>query len=286
MNHQNLLSTGLTVVLWAIFAWFLGKAVWMPFHSDPSHAPVWKPTAAEHAGSKKVFDSRFVKQQNLFGTFNRSTKPGQSTVMVNAPKTKLNLKLVGVVVSDETHGNLAIIALRGEQDTYGLDEQIKGTRASLKAVLADRVIINNSGRDETLMLENIDPKLYEQMGPIKKKPQAPARLTERARHTSDKKLAQIKQELSNNPQNLFQYVRLSQIKRNNAVIGYRLSPGRSPELFKSVGLKRGDIAVKLNDVDLTDKNAMVKISSELSDLSEMKITVERDGQPHDIYIQF
>ncbi|WP_159440372.1 type II secretion system protein GspC [Vibrio quintilis] len=286
MNHQNLVSTGLTVVLWAIFAWYLGKAVWMPFHNNSSHVSVWKPTTAAHSGTQKVFDSRFVKQQNLFGEFNRSSKPVQNTVMVNAPKTKLNLKLVGVVVSDEIHGNLAIIALRGEQDTYGLDESIKGTRASLKAVLADRVIINNSGRDETLMLENIDPKLYQQMGPIRNKAHTPGKFTEHTRHTSDKKLAQIKQELSNNPQNLFQYVRLSQIKRNNAVIGYRLSPGRSPELFKSVGLKRGDIAVKLNDVDLTDKNAMVKISSELSDLSEMKITVERDGQPHDIYIQF
>ncbi|MEI8632173.1 type II secretion system protein GspC [Vibrio sp. PP-XX7] len=89
-----------------------------------------------------------------------------------------------------------------------------------------------------------------------------------------------------NPQDLFQYVRLSQIKRDNAVIGYRLSPGRSPELFDSVGLKRGDIAVKVNDLDLTDKNAMAKISTALSDLSEIKITVERMGQSHDIYIQF
>ena len=51
-----------------------------------------------------------------------------------------------------------MIANRGTQATYGINEEIEGTRAKLKAVLIDRVIIDNSGRDETLMLEGIEYK--------------------------------------------------------------------------------------------------------------------------------
>lgn len=67
----------------------------------------------------------------------------------DAPKTRLNLVLVGAVASSNPKLSLAVIANRGTQATYGINEEIEGTRAKLKAVLVDRVIIDNSGRDET-----------------------------------------------------------------------------------------------------------------------------------------
>ncbi|MEI8632172.1 type II secretion system protein N [Vibrio sp. PP-XX7] len=94
-----------------MFAWFLGQVVWTPFHR--TDVSIWKPTISNSSGVHEVFDSRLVKQQNLFGEFHKDVTSVQTAALVNAPKTKLNLKLVGVVVSDKEKDNLAIIALQG-----------------------------------------------------------------------------------------------------------------------------------------------------------------------------
>ena len=77
-------------------------------------------------------------------------------VKQDAPQTRLNLTLVGLVASSNPQTALAVITHRGKQNTYGLNEAIEGTRATLQAVYPDRVIIRNSGRDETLMLDGVD----------------------------------------------------------------------------------------------------------------------------------
>ncbi|MDN3684057.1 hypothetical protein QW180_09280 [Vibrio sinaloensis] len=41
------------------------------------------------------------------------------------------------------------------------------------------------------------------------------------------------------PNKFFQYVRMSQVKRDGDVMGYRLTPGKDKALFDSVGLKSG-----------------------------------------------
>ncbi|MGT0149781.1 hypothetical protein ACT691_10065 [Vibrio metschnikovii] len=44
--------------------------------------------------------------------------------------------------------------------------------------------------------------------------------------------------------------------------------------------------MQLNGLDLTDPSAMTQVFESISDLTELNLTVERDGQQHDIYIQF
>ena len=104
--------------------------------------------------------------------------------------------------------------------------------------------------------------------------------------SAEEKLEEIKAKITKDPQQIFQYVRLSQVKRDGNVIGYRVSPGKDPELFKSVGLQSGDIATQLNGQDLTDPAAMGSIFRSISDLTELNLVVERDGQQHDIFIEF
>ncbi|NCO47004.1 MAG: type II secretion system protein GspC, partial [Vibrio sp.] len=167
--------------------------------------------------------------------------------------------------------------------TYGVNEVIEGTRVKLKAVFNDRVIIDNSGRDETLMLDGID---YHK--PSVATPERVVASNVRGNNpaSAEEKLDDIRAAIASNPQEIFKYVRLSQVKRDDKVLGYRVSPGQSPELFESVGLQDGDVAIALNGQDLTDPDAMNKIFQSVSELTEMNLTVERDGQSHDIYIQF
>ncbi len=56
-------------------------------------------------------------------------------------------------------------------------------------------------------------------------------------------------------------------------------------LFNDVGLKAGDIAVQLNGIDLSDPSSSVELMQVMNDPQELNLTVERDGQQYDIYIQ-
>lgn len=64
-----------------------------------------------------------------------------------------------------------------------------------------------------------------------------------------------------------------------------MSPGRDTALFESVGLQNGDIAIEFNGFDLTKPEVMNELASAVSEMTEINLSVLRDGQQHDIYIQ-
>ncbi|ADT85723.1 type II secretory pathway, component EpsC [Vibrio furnissii NCTC 11218] len=275
---QKPMSVWVALICIAWSAWIVGQMVWM-LPAEQTAVGGWVASTTTQTQTQSGMDISGLQQGDLFGQYNEQAPAVVKTVKVDAPKTRLNLELVGVVASSEPRLSLAVIANRGSQATYGLNEVIEGTRVKLKAVLPDRVIIDNSGRDETLMLEGIDySKMSAQPAP------APSRAAQSA--SVDDKLDAIRAAVAKNPREIFQYVTLSQLKQDDKILGYRVSPGKDSALFESVGLQNGDIATQLNGLDLTDPDVMSKVFESISDLTEINLTVERDGQQHDIYIQF
>ncbi|MGC9420966.1 type II secretion system protein GspC [Vibrio sp.] len=280
LRYQSPLSQIFTILAVALSAWVVGQSFWFIFQPKPTVAQ-WVATAPAAASAPARLNIQSLRKSDLFGPYLvQIASPVTSTVKVDAPPTRLNLTLVGVVASTEQQRSLAVIANRGQQNTYGLHEEIEGTQAVLKAVFADRVIIDNSGRDETLMLEGREYQTA---------------VIQQAVHSSshasidasvEDKLVAIRDEIRRNPQEVFKYVALSQVKQDDNIIGYRVSPGKDSALFQAVGLQAGDIAIQLNGLDLTDPSVMTQVFQSMSDLTELNLTVERDGQPHDIYIQF
>ncbi|WP_415720064.1 type II secretion system protein GspC [Photobacterium ganghwense] len=287
------LTRFLTWFLVVILAWVLGRLIWAAV--QPAPQPVrWQatPVAPASPGQEKGNVSD-VLAMNLFGRYQADAPvvAPKQPVQKDAPQTKLRLTLVGLVASSNPHTALAVITNQGKQNTYGIGEVIDGTRATLQAVFADRVIIRNNGRDETLMLDGVDfgksasvatpaPVARQRPAP---EPAQPAASEPGAEPASD--LSRIKQEILEKPQNLFSYIRLSQVQRDGNLIGYRVNPGKDRALFDAVGLKADDLAVSLNGNDLTDPAVMAKLWTELSNATDFTLTVERDGQLHDIYIE-
>ncbi|WP_390903524.1 type II secretion system protein GspC [Vibrio paucivorans] len=283
-NLQVKASWTITALLLAVSAWLLGQMFWM-LQGEQQAVPKWSPKAvATTMTTSNGVNISDLQKSELFGEYQADKKPVEvAPVVQDAPKTRLNLTLVGVVASSNASRGLAVIANRGSQATYGINEQIEGSRASLKAVLADRVIIDNAGRDETLMLDGID--YSKRAAPTETRPK-PALSVGNNAHNQANQLEKIRQQITKDPQQIFQYVRMSQVKRDGDVVGYRVTPGKQPELFRSVGLQSGDIAVQINGQDLTDPKAMSNVFKSITELSELNLTVERDGQQHDIYIEF
>jgi len=66
------------------------------------------------------------------------------------------------------------------------------------------------------------------------------------------------------------------------LIGYRLSPGKEPELFKQMGLQNNDLAVAINGYQLTDLKQAMAAMNELRNSTDATITIERDGEQIDV----
>ena len=280
--NQARLSALVTVVLLLSAAWFTGQLVWFPYQ-QPS-VMSWQASAPNSAGlsqsssQQSRLDLSSLHNGHLFGRYKADVvAPIVQPALEDAPKSRLNVVLVGVVTSSNPEKSLAVVATGGQQATYGINEVIEGSRAKLIQVQVDRIIVDNSGRNETVMLEGIQ---YSKPEPRESKVSSP-----RLNQNSNDKLVQIRDEISQDPKQIFQYVRMSQLKKDGEVIGYRLSAGKSRELFDSVGLKNGDVATHLNGQDLRNAAAMGEIFTRLAELTELNLTVERNGQPYEIYIE-
>lgn len=276
-RSQQRMSYLLTISMLVVAAWILGRLFWVPLSSES--VAKWQPSkqiAQPHSSVRLNLSE--LQNSHLFGRFNEKQAPVVEQPKVqDAPKSRLNVVLVGVVTSSDPNKSLAVVANRGKQSTYGVGETIDGTRAKLVQVQADRVIVDNSGRNETVMLEGLK---YSKPSPQQ------AQVTQASRQSVSKgDVEKIRRIISEDPKQVFQYVRMSQVKNNGEVVGYRLSPGKDKALFTSVGLKNGDIAVQINGLDLRDSKAMKEIFNSLSQLTELSLTVERDGQQHEIYIE-
>ncbi|SEG50922.1 type II secretion system protein GspC [Vibrio hangzhouensis] len=285
LQYQSQISLVLTLLLLGLSAWIAGILLWQLFPQTHSVSRWVAPVVTSTASSvpSNTLQSSDINNANIFGLYSREQKIIQAPVVKDAPKTRLNVVLVGSVVSSNPNLSLAVVANRGKQGTYGIGEQIEGTRATVSAVMIDRIIISNSGRDETVMLEGLEYKKLE----LKQPPQgAASNIAGNNPVDVEEKLAAIRTTITQDPQQIFQYVRLSQVKQDGEIKGYRVSPGRDPELFNAVGLQNGDIAIALNGADLTDPAAMGQIYQSITELTELNLTVERDGQQHDIFIQF
>lgn len=107
-------------------------------------------TAVSKTGAKKeIYD---MASWHLFGEADQVSST--STEEIDAPKTRLRLALKGVFVATPAELSSAIIAEQGrEGEFFKVGDRVQG-RARLSQVYEDKVILDNSGKLETLTFED------------------------------------------------------------------------------------------------------------------------------------
>ena len=284
-QHQKQLHTIVVVLLSLYLIAFAAKLVWRiipepQLSATPtvSRAPV----ISSPSGQNGVNIAK-IQQLNLFG--NAAAKPAEPVAEVtDAPETRLNLTLTGVVASSEQEAGTAIIENRGSQAVYGLGEKIEDTNATLQKVYNDRVIIKNGVRNETLMLDGID---YDEAN-RRREMQARNRPEPQEEEEDTVELSEEALEataaLRERPANFTDFISISPKTEEGQLIGYQVSPGKEPELFKSAGLQAGDVITQINGLDLTDLQQSQEALSELRNAQNIELTIIRDGSLTTLYL--
>lgn len=243
----------------------------------------WTPPKASSAAATNPLDVRSLLAVALFG---RPVAPeaqaaavaktsAQGHVEQNAPRTRLNLTLTGILAStNDPARSIAIVVNASDESGYGIGDLITGTQAKVRAILPDRIILSNQGQDETLML---DGEEYKEVGGATPASASPA--------AADTNLRQLRDDLVKNPGKLLDYINISPIMRDGKLGGYRINPGKDVAFFHRIGLQSNDLAIAINGFDLRDNAQAMQIMGQLSSLTEMNLTVERNGQQQDVYIK-
>ncbi|MGH1409203.1 MAG: GspC family type II secretion system variant ExeC [Aeromonas sp.] len=235
--------------------------------ANPQTTQPWYPSAVAVSGkSNPHLELGEVSRLALFGKAIPKVQ-AKAAVAANAPRTQLNAQLSGVLASSDPAKSIAIIAMSGIQNSYGIGDLIDGTQARIQQIYPDRVIIERDGRDETLMLDG------EEYG--KPLPQT----------ANAAPLGSLRNELMADPAKITDYLNISPVQVDGRMAGYRLNPGTHPEFFNQSGLQANDLAISINGLDLRDNMQAMQAMQQMADATEMTVTVERQGESFDIYVR-
>lgn len=274
-------------------------------HSGANISTPNRPASGQLSRTESTVNVGSITSMNLFGSYVKpDDKPKEVEPLPpqqDIPETTLKqLKLAATVAENNNSGKgTAIIQNGSTQSTYGIDDKIDGTTAIVRQVYTDRVIIQNGMRQETLMLDGVK---YDRMNvahkiddgntlapntdrytPTKDKSLNLVKKGSKVDRRNDKKLtrqlAQTKRDIVNNPAKISELIRFrsEKDKSTNELLGFRLNPGKNPDLFKQAGFRPGDLAVEVNGRALNDLRGAMQVLRDLKEMTEANIVVERDG---------
>lgn len=287
-QRQASIRSVLIVLLSVYLLAYLAELTWRVTPS-PQNPGAISPSSANtsNRASQASINIARIKQLNLFGPLQQQPPAAvEQDTVTDAPETRLNLTLTGVVASTIEANGAAIIENRGSQQTYGIGEKIEGTNASLRQVFSDRVIIRNGARDETLMLDGVD---FAEAN--KRRAAAPPTVTQRPaqssqsnRPTLSEEAISATRELRAQPAKFTDFLSISPAQSNGQLLGYRVQPGKNPALFEAAGLQTGDIISEINGLDVTDPQQAREAMGELRSADALQLTVLRDEQYLTLYL--
>ena len=211
-----------------------------------------------------------ITDAHLFGVYQSAASEPART---DAPETRLNLTLKGVLAATPATNASAIIATgkNGPEDIYSVGDKVSS--ATVKEIHADRVILERNGRYETLRLpiEFSDNTLIETVddneGPDLSRASSPGEV-----------LSGIRREILRNPTAFGKYaIPIPYNDDNGQLRGYRLQPQGDTTLFDQLGLTPDDVILAINGEDLNDPARGLAALRKLQRAKQIDLKVLRNG---------
>lgn len=281
-------------ILVVLLAWLLAKLSWQLVPA-PALSTVTPVSPVARTTSVIAPDLEPLLRYPLFGKVDAKAAAKVAPIAVTeAPKTQLNVKLTGLVaVPARPEAGSAVIEHRGTESTYAVGDVLEGTRTKLYQVLDDRVLLEQNGRFETLMLDGVEfTRIAQANAGLGREDnfdvvanQEPILLSQPiATGFNNPDLQAPRNEIMAEPMKFFDYVRVSPVQRDGQLAGYRLMPGKDAAMFQQLGFQQGDLAVEINGVPLNDMQQAMRVINELREASEAAVKIERDGTIRDILV--
>jgi|SRR5688572_1955309 general secretion pathway protein C len=264
------LPPGITAVLVIAIAYQLSTLTWTLV---PGSTPVAAPAPRSASSAAPTADYSVLKNSHLFGEAAEQAAPVAAAV-VDAPDTTLSLTLRGILSKEgDPEGSCIIEGSRADSKTYYVGMTIDNADgATLHSVYADRVLLDRSGRLETLRLpKELTASGGAPMGMASPLPQPG-------------QPAPLREVISDNAARLGDIIRPVPHVQEGQMIGFRVNPGRDRAAFEALGLQAGDVVTDINGTVLDDPGQGLQVFQSLGEATQANVTVLRDGVPQVIVI--
>lgn len=291
---QQKIAKVISALMLCYIAYLLAQFTWLVATDNKIKAPINIQNNASSNDVESKVNINIINQLHLFGKYTEQ-KTVEEVKVQDAPETKLRLTLSGTVASDDVSIAAAVIENNGKQETYGVGDKITGTRAVLDSVATDRVLIKQSGRLETLMLDGFDYTKAQghqlnsaAVRPTNQRPEKPMRmnapqiLDQRDNQQLSRTAMQLKNDIVGDPGKITDYLKIIPKRENGDIVGYQLMPGKDAEFFQSSGLKSGDVAIQMNGFDLTVASEAAQALQVLKEEQELSLLIDRNGEMTEI----
>jgi general secretion pathway protein C len=230
-------------------------------HASRTLPPALVGRLAQHPHSSGL-DVRPIVSAHLFGVAAEDLQDA-----AHASPTTANLVLQGTVATRDPKEGVAIIVGGSPAKVYRVGDDVEG--ASLHSVYLDHVILDRSGRLETLSL----PRLQLAAGDASHQSVLDGALSPAA--TKGHTLADvIRAEPSLDGQ-------------TDSLQGFRVRPGRAPSSFIRSGLRPGDLVTAVNGTPLADQNRHrgQEIVDTMLASGSATVSVVRNGRPVEVSVE-
>ncbi len=294
VHHIERLARWGTWLALLLLAHALAQLTWFSWPaSESSYVGAGTPSlqTTTQAGPQRT-GLETVTPLHLFGRHNVQAPRQAAAPVISAPETSLNLRLKGIyALSEDGSIGVAIIASGSDSElAYRVGEKIEGSAVVVHQIFADRVILDRGGsRYETLTLPR------ETFGTVPsssgRQPTTGGSTTAPGRGQSNdgdvgQRLREYRQQIMANPMSALELVNIQPVMEGGNMKGYRVTPLQDPALFRSVGLRRGDIVLSVNGIEVADTARAGELMQALSSASTVTLVVERNGQRRNVSANF
>lgn len=276
-------ATELQLASWQKLVLVLGKMIFTVLIAIQLAALVWMLVAPQPLylkapsrgdGSVAQTGIRGTAQYHVFGV--ATDEPVKAVQKeVDAPVTRLRLRLLGINKASVPENSSAIIAPQsGRGDFYKIGDKIQG-RTKLAGVYDDKVVLDTNGKLETLKFDEKARAGINARSVAAPKPRA----DRRSRGSIRERLGKIKsagefmemanQEIADNPEAALNELGLQSAGSGQ---GYRVQAG---SVLTSLKLVPGDIVLSVNGQRLGDIDADRAVLEQVTSSGNARIEVQR-----------
>jgi general secretion pathway protein C len=277
-SANRLLPPWITLFLVVVIAWQLARIFWLMVPGPSAGDAVTVPTGQPSTGAAEnlATDVQAVADAHIFGE--ASAEPVQQPVVDETENLRdtqfTNLSLKGTIAATVVEMAAAIIADgSNEEKVYTIGQPVT-PGATLHAVYADRVVLNENGVLTNLKLPRDFPagnsSLVRRNTPVNRR--------------DDNDSQSIQAVVAQNVSQLADVIRPTPYFVDGQQQGYRVYPGRNRQQFAALGLRPGDLIKEIDGQALTDPTEAMRIFQTLDSADQVSVTVERNGQPEVIVL--
>ncbi|HIG41638.1 MAG: type II secretion system protein N [bacterium] len=301
-QHNKTLVTITSVVLVILMSLIIAKAVLFFVEASVDNQITPGQNIAQPNKTANSQENYGLGQLNLFGSVEERAAP----VVVDAPKTSLNLELQGIFTNKNPTLSSAIVAQKGKSgELFKIGDQLPGN-AILNAVLDDHILLkrgsriekltfpdsslsqfstpwtqrsNSRGRNSTTQPSN-SARLQEVRDRIAKRSEEIARnrSSSKARGADFRKEINAYQErLDSDPQSVLNELGIVPVSKSDSK-GYQIDSKISQTFLRQAGLRQGDVILSVNSRPVGNISNDKALISQAIAAKKVRVEVQRDSR--------